>query len=496
MGPKNNKRRSSSGMMSHPDIARRTALQAGAVGMLGLGSNHLQGLLGAEPVDGAPRKTAKSVIYIFLSGGLAQHESFDLKPDAPEEIRGSFKPTSTVVPGMQICEHLPGLAKRADKWSVVRSMTHPTNGHTEGHLYMLTGRSQKPAGFRGDRTPRPSDWPSISSIVGDALPRRNNNLPPAIVLPERLVHWSGGVMPGAYGGLMGSSRDPFFIEASPYGDPMWRGAYPEYTYPNLGKKPPQEADARVYQAPNLKLPHGLTNSRLGDRLGLLNVIDRQRRALENAATVQSYDSQRQRVVSMLTDPKIRHAVDVTNADAKIQERYGSNSFGWSLLMAYRLVEQGVNLIQVNLGNNETWDTHGDAWPRLKDKLFPPTDRALCALIDDLDSNGLLDETLIVMAGEFGRTPKVSTLSDSFVGPGRDHWGAIQSVFFAGGGIQGGRVIGASDRIGGYPAADPHTPEEMAATIYHALGIPKTAAWVDESDRPHHIYHGNPIAGLL
>jgi len=199
---------------------------------------------------------------------------------------------------------------------------------------------------------------------------------------------------------------------------------------------------------------------------------------------------------MLTDPKIRHAVDVTKADAKIQERYGANSFGWSLLMAYRLVEQGVNLIQVNLGNNETWDTHGDAWPRLKDKLFPPTDRALCALIDDLDSNGLLDETLIVMAGEFGRTPKVSTLSESFEGPGRDHWGAIQSVFFAGGGIQGGRVIGASDRIGAYPAADPHTPEEMAATIYHALGIPKTAAWVDDSDRPHHIYHGNPIAALL
>lgn len=142
---KNNKRT----MMSHPDIARRTALQAGAVGMLGLGTNHLHGLLGSEPVDGATKKTAKSVIYIFLSGGLAQHESFDLKPDAPEEIRGSFKPASTVVPGMQICEHLPGLAKRADKWSVVRSMTHPTNGHTEGHLYMLTGRSQKSPGFRG-----------------------------------------------------------------------------------------------------------------------------------------------------------------------------------------------------------------------------------------------------------------------------------------------------------------------------------------------------------
>ena len=480
----------------HPDISRRTALQAGAVGMLGLGANHLEHLQAAESVGNRPGKTAKSVIYIFLSGGLAQLESFDLKPDGPEEIRGSFQPAATAVPGFQICEHLPGLAKRAEKWSVVRSMTHPTNGHTEGHYYMLTGRSQKSPGFRGDRVARPSDWPSVASVVGDALEPRNNNLPPAIVLPEKLVHWSGGVIPGAYGGLMGARRDPFFVEASPYGDPMWRGAYPEYTYPNLGKKPPEQPDARVYQAPNLKLPHGLTNQRLGGRLGLLKVIDQQRRALEESATVQGYDGQRERVVAMLTDPKIRHAVDVTSADARVQQRYGANSFGWSLLMAYRLVEQGVNLVQVNLGNNETWDTHGDAWPRLKDKLFPPTDRALCALLDDLESNGLLDETLIVMAGEFGRTPKISTLTESFVGPGRDHWGAVQSVFFAGGGIQGGRVIGASDRIGAYPATDPHTPEEMAATIYHALGIPQTAAWMDDTDRPHQIYHGKPIAALF
>ena len=199
---------------------------------------------------------------------------------------------------------------------------------------------------------------------------------------------------------------------------------------------------------------------------------------------------------MLTDPVVRKAFDVTNADPKTQEKYGANSFGWSILMAYRLVKAGVNMLQVNLGNNETWDTHGDAFPRLKDKLFPPTDRALCALLDDLEADGLLDETLIVMAGEFGRTPKLSTLSDSFPLPGRDHWGAVQSVFFAGGGIQGGRVIGASDKIGGYPVADPQTPENMAATIYHCLGIPETAAWYDDENRPHQVYHSKPIAGLL
>jgi uncharacterized protein (DUF1501 family) len=165
-------------------------------------------------------------------------------------------------------------------------------------------------------------------------------------------------------------------------------------------------------------------------------------------------------------------------------------------MAFRLVEAGVNMIQVNLGNNETWDMHGDIFPRLRDKLFPPTDRALCALMDDLRSSGLFDSTLIVMGSEFGRTPRLSTLADSYTGAGRDHWGAVQSVFFAGGGIRGGTVIGSSDRNGAYPASNPQSPETMAATIYHALGIPQTAMWRDTLDRPHHVYHGEPIAGLL
>lgn len=483
---------------THPRFSRRTAIQAGAVGLLGMGANHLDALraVAASKSASGVGGTAKSCIYIFLSGGLAQHESFDLKPDAPAEVRGEFNPIATSSPGVQISEHLPGLAKRSQHWSVCRSLTHPTNGHTLGHYFMLTGRSEASPGFSGDRVTSATDWPSIASIVGDVVPARNDNLPPAIVLPERLVHWSGGVIPGAYGGLMGRNRDPFFIEASPYGDPMWRGAYPEYTFPNQGKKPPQHPDERVYQAPNLKIEEGMGGSRFTNRLKLLASIDQQRAQLERSADVQSYDAQRQRVISMLADQKVRRAFDVTNADAKTQERYGANSFGWSLLMAYRLVEAGVNLVQVNLGNNETWDTHGDAFPRLKDKLFPPTDRALCALLDDLQSNGLLDETLIVMAGEFGRTPKLSTLTDSFTGPGRDHWGGVQSVFFAGGGVKGGTVIGSSDKLGAYPDSDPQKPESMAATIYHALGIPATAAWYDESDRPHHIYHGQPISGLM
>jgi hypothetical protein len=479
--------------LRHPIVSRRTAVQAGAVGLLGMGMNHLQALRGATAAESsaAPQGTARSCIYIFLSGGLAQHESFDLKPAAPAEVRGEFNPIATETPGIEICEHLPQLARRSRHWAVVRSLTHPTNEHTLGHYFMLTGRSEKSPGFRGDRQPRPSDWPSIASIVGDAIPARNDNLPPAIVLPEKLVHWSGGVIPGAYGGLMGNRRDPFFIEASPYGDPFWRGAYPEYTFANQTKKPPTSPDARVFQAPNITLSPGMSLGRINGRADLLRDLDRQRRDLEVSAEVQ-----RESAISLLAAPQVRRAFDVTNADDATQQRYGRNSFGWSLLMAYRLVESGVNLVQVNLGNNETWDMHGDIFYRMGQKLLPPTDRALCALLDDLESSGLLDTTMIVIGSEFGRTPKLSTLTDSYPAAGRDHWGAVQSVFFAGGGISGGTVVGSSDALGAYPAANPQKPDDMAATIYHALGIPATAAWYDDVNRPHHIYHGQPIAGLL
>jgi hypothetical protein len=481
---------------SHPIVTRRTAVQAGALGLLGLGMNHLEALRAATSSADPAAGTARSCIYIFLSGGLAQHESFDLKPDAPAGIRGEFRPIATRTPGIDICEHLPGLALRSRHWAVVRSLTHSTNDHTLGHYLMLTGRNKPDPGFRGDRQPRSTDWPSIASIVGDAVAARNHNLPPAIVLPERLVHWSGGVIPGAYGGQMGPHRDPFFIEASPYGNPFWRGAYPEYTFPNQTKKPPQSADDRVFQAPNLTLSPGMTLGRLHHRTELLLELDRQRAVLEAAATAARFDLHRQSAISLLASPEVRRAFDVTRADDRTQERYGRNSFGWSLLMAFRLIEAGVSLVQVNLGNNETWDTHGDIFHRMKDKLLSPTDRALCALLDDLESRGLLDSTLILMGSEFGRTPRLSTLAESYPSPGRDHWGAVQSIWFAGGGIRGGTVVGSSDKLGAYPAAHPQTPENMAATIYKALGISDTAAWHDELDRPHQIYHGSPIPGLM
>jgi len=483
--------------LSHPRVSRRVAIQAGTLGLLGLGMNQVQAAQG-QPTTQQPSPAYRRCIYIFLSGGLAQQDSFDLKPDAPAAMRGEFRNIATATSGIEICEHLPQLAQRSHLWSLCRSLTHSTNGHTLGHYFMLTGRSQKNPEFRGDRKPRPSDLPSIISTAGyavrhlDQVPRQNQHLPPSIVLPETNVHWSGGVIPGQHGGRMGQGYDPWFIEASPYNN-VQKGAYPEYNFPNLGL--PFRAEDRVFRSPNLTLPQGLTSARVGKRVNILKTIEQQQRHLDRAAATRSFGRLREGAISILNDPQVRHAFDVTNAKDTEQVRYGRNSYGWSLLMTRRLIEAGVPLVQVNLGNNETWDTHGDAFPRLKDKLFPPTDKALAALLDDLEDRGLLESTLIVMAGEFGRTPKLEQ-NRHYKLPGRDHWGAVQTVFFAGGGTRGGTVIGSSDKIAAYPAANPQKPENMAATIYHALGIPQDAVWHDDLDRPHHIYHGEPIAGLF
>jgi len=480
-------------VMRHPRIHRRSAIQAGAIGLLGLGLGELAWLrTKATASDGFHREKTrprKSVIFIFLSGGLAQHESFDPKPDAPDEIRGEFASIPTRIPGVRICEHLPGLAACSDRWSLVRSLTHKSNDHSASHLLMLTGRSQLPPGFN-PAAPKPSDWPSIAAVT-TAITEPRNNLPPAIVLPDKLVHRTGRVIPGQFAGQLGRNQEPWFLEASPFEANAY-GAYPDYEFDHQQKA--YSAKRSQFVLPDLSLPEAVDSFRFDQRLQLLQIVDSQRRQLEYAA--HSLDHARQNAISLLTDAKVRSAFDLQKTSEKERERYGNNSFGWSLLIAARLVEVGVNLVQVNLGNNETWDTHGNAFPHLKNKLLPPTDKAVSALLEDLSERGLLDDTLIVMAGEFGRTPRISTLTQFYKGPGRDHWGAVQSLFIAGGGVVGGRVIGSSDKNGGYPASEPITPDQFAATIYSVLGIPPTAAWYDAENRPHHVYTGEPIRGLF
>jgi len=482
--------------VSHPIVSRRTLLQAGSVGLLGLGMNHVAGLrvMGTEPQNPAAIPRAKSMIYLFLSGGLGQHDSFDLKPDAPDNIRGEFNPIQTRTEGISICEHLPMLAARSDKWALVRSLTHPFNDHSTGHHVMLTGRSTVPLGFDGNR-PKPTDYPSIASIIAGVVPPRNN-LPPAAVLPEKLIHVTGRTIPGQFAGEMGPKYEPWFIQASQYRDTKYiHGAFPEYGFQRQQglTTPPNYR----YEAPRLELAEGMLRDQFQSRLQLLDSIQQQRRELDKAGEVREFDRHRQTAVSMLLEGRVHRALDVHAADARDQDRYGRNSFGWSLLMARQLIEAGVSLVQVNLGNNESWDTHEAAFGNLKSFLYPPTDRALSALLDDLGERGMLDDTLIVMAGEFGRTPKVFTFPGAETKlPGRDHWGAVQTVFFAGGGVRGGTVVGSSDAIGGYPKSDAQTPENMAATIYDALGLPQTISWKDSLNRPHQVYHGEPIRGLM
>ena len=478
----------------HARLSRRAAIQAGGIGLLGLGMNHVAGLRDmAAAGESQPLRKPKGVIYIFLSGGLTQHDSFDPKPHAPQNIRGEFSPIATRTPGVQVCEHLPMLARRSDQWAMVRSLTHPYNEHSEGHMVMLSGRTPLPRGFSGSK-PQATDWPCLASVAGRVMPVRNN-LPPAAVLPEKLIHVSGRTIPGQFAGLMGAEHDPWFIEANRFRTNQYiHGAFPEYGFHRWnGSTNPKDF---VFEAPRFRIGQGILRKRFGKRVDLLRDLEQQRRDLDRAANIGQFDRYRQQAVSLLTSGGIYKALDVHSADPKLQIRYGRNSFGWSLLMARQLIEAGCSLVQVNLGNDESWDTHEASFGNLKNYLLPPTDRAVSALIDDLAERGLLDDTLIVMAGEFGRTPKIFTFKGAKSKlPGRDHWGAVQTVFFAGGGVKGGHVVGSSDKIGAYPKSDPQRPENMAATIYQALGLPRTIAWKDKLDRPTHVYLGKPIAGL-
>lgn len=473
----------------HPVFTRRNLLEVGTIGLMGLSLADVLRLQSQAGETGGRALRPRSVIFIFLSGGLSQHDSFDPKPQTPDDIRGEFAPIETRTLGISICEHLPRLAVRSNKWALVRSMSHSSNEHSAGHHIMLTGRSDLPRGFNASK-PQSSDYPSMTSVAG-YLVKRRNNLPAAAVLPYNYIHHSGRIIPGQFAGQLGSSYDPWLLQCA-VNCPGY-GACP-YCIDHQ-RRPHKHVGDPVFQAPNLRLPEEMTPSRIGRRRDLLELVERQQRYLDACAPVAAMDRYRASALSLLTSGEVRAAFDVANEDPRVLDAYGRNLFGWSCLLARRLVEVGVSMVQVNLGRNETWDTHGNAFPHLKDNLLPPMDRCVSALIDDLDERGLLDSTMIVMAGEFGRTPKISRLPQFYELPGRDHWGAVQTVFFAGGGVRGGQVVGQSDKDGAFPKASPQTPENLAATIYHALGIPHDARWYDSLGRPFHVYLADPIAGL-
>lgn len=477
-------------------MPRREMLQAGSLGLLGLSMVDVAGWRETAQAAGVPTPKPRAVIFIFLTGGPSQHDTFDMKPEGPAEYKGEFNPIATQTPGIQICEHLPLLAQRSQHWALVRSLSHTQSGHQEGTYVMLTGRSDLPSSFRAS-LPQSIDWPSIAAVAGYSTTRRNN-LPSSVVLPEKIVHSNSGTYPGQFAGMLGFQHEPWFIEATdkPHAYHSYSGAFPKYLF-DLHKGQLSDKQDWRFEVPNLSLPQGVATARFQDRMGLLEMVERQRRQLDYKATVTSYDRVRQSAISLMADPQVQHAFDVRRADPKSLARYGDNSFGWSLLMARRLIEAGVNMVQVNLGNFGSWDLHGNNFVNLKNFLFPPTDLAVSGLIDDLQERGMFDSTLVVMAGEFGRTPHITHVAPNiYKTPGRDHWAPLQSVWFAGGGVRGGTVIGASDRNGAYPVSDLQRPENFAATIYHALGIPREAVWHDATNRPYHVYQGDPIEGLM
>lgn len=467
----------------HPVLSRRAALQAGSIGLLGLGTAELLAVRAAVPQQPAP---AQSVIFVFLTGGLSHQDSFDMKPHAPESVRGEFEPISTRTPGVHICEHLPLLAERSERYALVRSVGTESSGHEIACHMLLTGRLDLPPGFSLQKAPSPNEWPSIPSQVTYAF-QNGTPLPPAVVLPEPSVNEAARVRPGQYAGRLGPRYESWHVNIAA-ACPLGHGACP-HCFRHDQEPDFHHAAPTVFDTPLLELPEG-GRMRLTGRVGLLEDIEQQRRGLELAGEVGQLDRHRQQALSVLTDPKTAGAFHVERADPRILERYGKNKFGLSLLMAARLVDAGVRLVQVNLGKNSTWDTHRRNFLNLKHNLFPYFDRAVSALLDDLHETGLLASTLVVVTGEFGRTPKIN--KDA----GRDHWGPVNTVLFAGGGVRGGNVIGASDNIAAYPIADKQTPENVAATMYHALGIPRTFQWIDIDGRPHALYRSEPIAGLM
>jgi len=462
---------------------RREAVKAGAIGLAGLG---LPDLLASRSRAGDKSPRAKSVIFVFLTGGLSQLDSFDLKPDAPDVVRGEFQPIATRSSGMRISEHLPQLAERSSKYAVVRSMATGSDGHEFACHMLLTGRLDMPAGFTLENVPNRYEWPSLLAQVNHAMEGKGrNNLPPSVVLPEPSINEAGRVRPGQYAGRLGPRWEAWHLPMAAK-CPLGNGACPHCF--RFDGTPFKHEPKTIFETPNLTLADGGT-ARLNARLGLLDSIEHQRRALDRTAEDPGLDRYRQQAMSVLSNPKTRDAFMVERAEARTVERYGRNKFGLSLLMAYRLVQAGVSLVQVNLGKNSSWDTHNRNFVNLRDNLFPHFDRSVSALLDDLSESGMLNETLVIVTGEFGRTPKINKNA------GRDHWGSVWSLLLAGGGVRGGQVIGATDRMGAQPVAERQTPENLAATIYAALGIPDRP-WEDTDGRPFDLYRNEPIRGLM
>lgn len=409
-------------------ISRRDCLRVGAaMAPLGLGMT-LSGLLErqAHAAEAGAGKEDVSLIVLFLKGGLSTIDTLDMKPNAPSEFRGDFRPISTNVPGLDICEHLPQLARHADKFSLLRNFTHTDSGHGPADHWMLTGYAPRP-GFNPTLKPN-NQFPSYGSIIAKKLGPRGS-VPPYVCLPR--MHNSAG---SAY---LGASAAPFVVEADP--------------------------NAPNFAVPDLVPPLNVPTDRLGNRLELLESVDRFRRTAESQANqaAKALSTFQQKAFQLMTSAETKAAFDIAREPDSLRERYGRHSLGQSCLMARRLVEAGVRCITIDHTN---WDTHYDNFSVLKNDLLPHLDTGLTALLADLHERGLNKKALVLVMGEFGRTPRVN--KDA----GRDHWGPSNCILLSGGGIGGGIVVGATNDHGEKPATNPVGPADLAATVFDCLGI--------------------------
>ena len=452
-------------------IPRRDLLKVGGLSLLGPA---LVDLLAGRATAARPARI-KSCLFLFQAGGVSQIDTLDMKPEADENIRGEFRPIDSCVPGMPICEHMPKTARQMDTLCVVRSMYHRMLCHNPAIYAALAGREVGDSLAVSNRTfASRDDYPNYGSVVARMRPPPSD-LPAFVSLPFSLRN-GPAPSPGQHAGFLGVSYDPFLIQRDP--------------------------SAEDFRVDELESREALAPRRLRGRRSLLEQFDAQQRRLEQSGVVEAMGDHYRRAFELLTTPRAKRAFALSQEDETLRDRYGRNLLGQSTLLGRRLVEAGVPFVTVYtpVPNIEgpSWDTHQNNFPMLKDKLLPPADQALAALLEDMARRGTLDETLVVWAGEFGRTPKigVNRSNNSNNKTGRDHWPGCYTILLAGGGIAGGRYYGASDRFGWHPKDKPVYVGDLGATIYEAFGIDPTGRMRDNAGQPHFLSEGTPMPGLF
>ena len=445
-------------------LSRREALTVGSLGAFGLTLPNLLQARAATP----PRKP-KSVILLFLLGAPPQQETWDPKPDAPAEARGDMGVIRTATPGLVIGETMVKTSRLTEKIAILRACQTNDNAHSASGYFMTTGQAHQPMQVENAKPGAPNDWPSMGAIVRKVL-QPHCTLPAAVTLPEQSANDGNLTWPGQDAGFLGRGFDPWLINCAP----------------ELGK----------FEVPGLALPDDVTSARFGQRKSLLQALNTVNRDREGAGgTSEGAGTNTQRAFEMITSPAARKALDLDSESVQTRDRYGRSRFGQSCLLARRMVEAGVPLIRVNwtrvpgAPNTGHWDTHSKNTEGVR-KLMPILDTAYTALLEDLDDRGMLDDTLVVWMAEFGRTPKINGAA------GRDHWGPCFSVALAGGGVKGGAVHGSSDKLAAYPKDGRVLPQDLHATIYHCLGIPRDTEIHDGLGRPLAICRGEPVKQIL